>query len=263
MSVKQYTNDTSNGTLHNHRHGHRPMSARLTIHYRERTNNDNNNVRTSSSASSFSSYSSFSSSSSGSISSQELFNADRESNAKSQPFKVVKTVLNISPSQYNSDENNNTDTYNDNGSTIMLINNPQDYKYQENKSRSPSPFKVHDGNKNNDSDNSDDSLNLLDLYQCISTKQPHLENSQFIARRFSAPHIPVAKSQQHQNNEVQRVATFAADEDESIAYIPRVRIPHSQQNQFYDLDLNCPCNRHHHRRNSIAVKFNKALYKKY
>lgn len=28
------------------------------------------------------------------------------------------------------------------------------------------------------------------------------------------------------------------------------------------LDLSCPCSRHHHRRNSVAVKFHKAMYKK-
>lgn len=93
-----------------------------------------------------------------------------------------------------------------------------------------------------------------------------------------------------QDSPFSRSVSYAADMDPTMLYLPRLTSPpgnvdaaprsttSEQHNDTSDsppsasssesnsdnacLDLSCPCTRHHHRRNSIAVKFNKALYKK-
>lgn len=92
-----------------------------------------------------------------------------------------------------------------------------------------------------------------------------------------------------QDSPISRSVSYAADMDPTLLYLPRLTSPaigdaaprsatseqHSDTNDSAAspsssesnsdnacLDLSCPCTRHHHRRNSIAVKFNKALYKK-
>ncbi|CAI4048672.1 hypothetical protein SKDZ_13G3320 [Saccharomyces kudriavzevii ZP591] len=203
------------------------------------------------------------------------------------------------------------------------------------------------------------SMNIFDLYQCVHNLPLSSNNHQFIARRFSESHIPsLHHRQQHQataaknfvqpTKDIQRIASYAADSDQRIKYLPNYhqappstasaaaasraakprRLPDNDSKKYilqlqlsssssrpispqthsdfrpscsssncsssssssmsssvsvsdpnnitaYEtdnvssqfptdqpLDISSPCTRHHHRRNSIAVKFDKALYKK-
>ncbi|CAI4035677.1 hypothetical protein SMKI_13G3280 [Saccharomyces mikatae IFO 1815] len=204
------------------------------------------------------------------------------------------------------------------------------------------------------------SMNIYDLYQCVHNLSPNSNNHQFIARRFSESHIPSLHHRQQQQStraknfvqspkDIQRIASYAADSDQRVMYLPNYhqsapstalsvaeqraakprKLPNNDSTEKYilqlelsscgsqpispktqsefrpscsssncsssssssvsssvsvsdpnnitayethnvrpqfpndqPLDISSPCTRHHHRRNSIAVKFDKALYKK-
>lgn len=128
------------------------------------------------------------------------------------------------------------------------------------------------------------SLNVCDFYQCVHREQDHP-----VARRYSEPRLPHNHThfQMHQHRSscasavtahspILRSMSCAADMDPTIIRLPPLTKPRSPRTgeegsptssssslaEGHCLDLSCPCTRHHHRRNSVAVKFNKALYKR-
>lgn len=116
-------------------------------------------------------------------------------------------------------------------------------------------------------------------------------NNHFVARRFSEPKLPNTHHHLHRHQHrsscaaagdspILRSASCAADMDPTLIRLPPLSTPRSpamndtgrslsvsssSSSSSTDgrcLDLSCRCARHHHRRNSVAVKFHKALYKK-
>ncbi|QLL31063.1 hypothetical protein HG536_0A08800 [Torulaspora globosa] len=144
------------------------------------------------------------------------------------------------------------------------------------------------------------SLHISDFYQCVHRDNgeqgsPKTAGSNPVARRYSEPRLPHNHYSRHHfqvhqhrgscvstasgNSPILRSLSCAADMDPTIMRLPPLtkrRSPQAGEEgaslspcsssssiaDSYCLDLSCACTRHHHRRNSVAVKFNKALYKR-
>ncbi|CAI1726948.1 hypothetical protein SEUBUCD646_0N03280 [Saccharomyces eubayanus] len=87
-----------------------------------------------------------------------------------------------------------------------------------------------------------------DFHQCA-----HHKNFQ---RRASEPQLP--SFEDRSSSEMKRSVSYAQHNNVlfPIRDLPEPQTPDSHS------DSSCPCNRHHHRRNSVAVKFDKPLYKR-
>lgn len=143
------------------------------------------------------------------------------------------------------------------------------------------------------------SLSVYDFYQCVhrtdGAGSPSDDHT--VARRFSEPRLPNNHHAHHHfqmhrhqhrgssassdaaRSPILRSMSCAADMDPTLIQLPPLSKPRSPGDgeaesplspcsssssvaDSHCLDLSCPCTRHHHRRNSVAVKFNKALYKR-
>ncbi|QHS75477.1 uncharacterized protein SPAR_M03220 [Saccharomyces paradoxus] len=303
----------------------RPISAHLTIHYKPIQEEEEEEMR---------------SGARGGSHHDDYFLESNRSPTPNRKHEFIKTVLNI----------------NDNDSEFSESCSPRE--------------KLHTGGACNTDLFGDfvskkqqrlsNSMNIYDLYQCVHNLSPSSDNHQFIARRFSESHIPSLHHRQQQQvttaknfvqstKDIQRIASYAADSDQRVKYLPNYhqsapstalsaaesraaeprKLPDGDSTQNYilklqlsssnsqpisprtrsvfrpscsssncsssssssacssisisdpnnitayetnnvspqfpndqPLDISSPCARHHHRRNSIAVKFDKALYKK-
>ncbi|CAI4036112.1 hypothetical protein SMKI_14G3310 [Saccharomyces mikatae IFO 1815] len=106
---------------------------------------------------------------------------------------------------------------------------------------SPSP--LHSSRRNS-------VLATNDFHQCA-----HHKNFQ---RRASEPQLPSFDNRS--SSEMKRSISYA--QHSMMFPISDQAEPQTSVSPNSDSDPSCPCNRHHHRRNSVAVKFDKPLYKR-
>ncbi|SMN18369.1 similar to Saccharomyces cerevisiae YNR014W Putative protein of unknown function [Maudiozyma saulgeensis] len=209
------------------------------------------------------------------------------------PFEVVGTVMNIqqelkSSSSSSSLLSNISNNIQNNNNNNNIQNNNSDYN-SVSMSRSPSlSDSISEGycsaytteSNNNTKTNELKQNDFNKLYQCVPrtafhrysmiSSSQHQNNNDL--RRFSEPQIfknLYSKIDQNNNlnynkkmeniNEcnheqpLRRIATIDGG--------PSDLMYHTTFNDI-DINLDCPCSKHHHRRNSVAIRFNKALYKK-
>lgn len=151
-------------------------------------------------------------------------------------IEVIETVLNIQPDD-----------------TII---NPLDGNYSDNRSSRSSSVSnssseycstcSENENVTIENDIFNKQANFDKLYQCIPNSL--YNNQKFIVRRFSEPQIHLNYyNNEKKNSQMRKIATFTAP---------------NKSCGFDDTNISSPCSKHHHRRNSVAIKFNKALYKK-
>lgn len=91
-------------------------------------------------------------------------------------------------------------------------------------------------------------LSAGDFHQCA-----HHKNFQ---RRASEPQLP--SFDDRSSSEMKRSVSYA---HRNNIMFPIQDLPEPRTSASHS-DPSCPCNRHHHRRNSVAVKFDKPLYKR-
>lgn len=231
----------------------RPVSAHITVHYED--------------------------------GSREL--GDGESVAGS---KVVKTVLNI--------DTDEPGVVEPSGSSRSSMGSLRRYSFGEASQGGLGEGDVSPGSSRRASNAN--SLNISDFYQCVHRVDgepcsPSTAGGSPVARRYSEPRLPHNHYSRHHfqmhqhrgscvsaasgNSPILRSVSCAADMDPTIMRLPPLAKPRSPQSgeagaplspcsssssmaESQCLDLSCTCTRHHHRRNSVAVKFNKALYKR-
>ncbi|CCE90055.1 uncharacterized protein TDEL_0A07230 [Torulaspora delbrueckii] len=193
-----------------------------------------------------------------------------EDDERERAGKVVKTVLNIDQAGEND-----------------VASSLQGYSLEEAcKSPTASP---RDSRRPSNAN----SMNVYDFYQCVHRQRDsERENgSHSVGRRFSEPRIPNTTNQQHPRHlhctqeeaPIVRSMSLATGMDPHLIMLPPLRKNRADERlssrtssrsssrsssgsepsaEHRCLDLSCPCSRHHHRRNSVAVKFHKAMYKK-
>ncbi|CAI4052139.1 hypothetical protein SUVZ_14G3330 [Saccharomyces uvarum] len=91
-------------------------------------------------------------------------------------------------------------------------------------------------------------LSAGDFHQCA-----HHKNFQ---RRASEPQLP--SFDDRSSSHMKRSVSYAQHKN---VMFPIKDLPEPRTSASYS-DPSCPCNRHHHRRNSVAVKFDRPLYKR-
>lgn len=190
-----------------------------------------------------------------------------EDNEQARAGKVVRTVLNI--------EDQNVEQLEEG-----LQGSLRSYSLQE---ACRSPTATPEGSRR---PSNAQSMNVHDFYQCV-----HQEGgSHSVARRYSEPRVP-HEHPRHLHMEspgspILRSMSYATGMDPHLVRLPPLRTARADEQAGYTgsrtssrssskssagsdsptehqcLDLSCPCTRHHHRRNSVAVKFNRATYKK-
>lgn len=202
-----------------------------------------------------------------------------------EEIRVVETILNINDNDGNGIDNDN-DTCSASTETGSVSESVSESESYYSLTRTPSVLEsdYHGGRDmfNLEGLKLTDSINVNDFYQCVPKFDRDAEDksTRFIARRFSEPQIAnpnrLKRLLSSQSNggadpSIPRIVSYPAVRDGYISRIPRLRIPKvgnqtvcpdELESTDTDWNLSCPCSRHHHRRNSIAVKFDKALYKK-
>lgn len=93
-------------------------------------------------------------------------------------------------------------------------------------------------------------LPASDFHQCA-----HHKNFQ---RRASEPQLPSFDNRS--SSEMKRSVSYA--QHSMMFPISDQQEPQTSASPNDHSDPSCPCNRHHHRRNSVAVKFDKPLYER-
>ncbi|KAG0671684.1 hypothetical protein C6P45_005290 [Maudiozyma exigua] len=252
--------------------GCRPLRAQLTFKYIDdndstpQNNNNNNNITNNNSI----------------IEENIDYNNDRDrdsecsfdndNNNNNYPYEVVETVLNIQPDDQ---DDSTTTTATDFRSKMM--------------SRSPSLSEsISEGYCTSYTDTNNsltcsrlgselDHNDFSRLYQCVprtafhrfSMDQNKNNDVLYDFRRFSEPQI--FQKFYNKSSSLSNVKSIIEQNPQEVqAPLRRVAtIDGRPQEQMYhttfndvDMNLDCPCSKHHHRRNSVAIRFNKALYKK-
>ncbi|QLQ81333.1 hypothetical protein HG537_0F00940 [Torulaspora globosa] len=204
--------------------------------------------------------------------------------------KVVKTVLNI-----DTDEPSVLERSESSRSSMGSLR-----RYSFGEASGDEPGEGYGSRSSSRRASNANSLNISDFYQCVhrgngEQGSPKTAGGSPVARRYSEPRLPHNHYSRHHfqmhqhrgscasttsgNSPILRSISCAADMDPTIMRLPPLTKPRSPQigedgaplspcsssssmAESHCLDLSCTCTRHHHRRNSVAVKFNKALYKR-
>lgn len=253
-------------TLHNGNNlagtGCRPLCAQLTFKYIDDNNNTSNHISNNNSI----------------IEKDTSYNNDRDSecsfnndnsNVSDYPYEVVETVLNIQP-------DNQDDLMNSEYQSKMMSRSPS-LSESISEGYCTSYSDTNGSLSHNEFESELDHNDFNRLYQCVprtafhkfSINQNKNNEDFYDFRRFSEPQIfqkfyntrsklsngtpLIQQNSQEIKAPLRRVATIDGR--------PQEQMYHTTFNDI-DMNLDCPCSKHHHRRNSVAIKFNKALYKK-
>ncbi|CAB4252284.1 similar to Saccharomyces cerevisiae YNR014W Putative protein of unknown function [Maudiozyma barnettii] len=273
--------------------GSRPLCGQLIYTYKgdSSTTINNNNI----------SNSSRSSSTNHSTISHSNSRTNDTDKSKNDPFEVVETVMNIQPELPSSSSNNNIQDNNNiqiNKKDFNSFSLSRSPSLTDSTSEGYCSAYTTETESTNDQTN-EFGLQLGQndfnrLYQCvprtdfqrypmISQHRTNINNNNPPThgndlRRFSEPqifHNLYSKIDQNSNNyynattnnNMENIHEYDHKHHQPLRRVATINGGPSElmyHTTFNDIDVNldCPCSKHHHRRNSIAIRFNKALYKK-
>ncbi|EJS41897.1 YNR014W [Saccharomyces arboricola H-6] len=205
-----------------------PVSAHITFHYKSTADRSRSRSRSSSGSCCSSSTTSNGCSPRGSSAGLPP--------ALSSENEIIETVLSVSAPVAEEDEEEEEPT-----PSSLFKNNYTAASCLTSESVSPSALPSSRRNS---------VLPASDFHQCAHHKN--------FERRASEPQLP-SFSERSSSGMKRSISCAHHSMIFPISDLPESLAPASPTGHS---DPSCPCNRHHHRRNSVAVKFNKPLYKR-